>query len=265
MDKTSNLQKFESYLTDRKCRPGTVKVYTYALGLWFSFLNGNEPSKKTAQLYIESLIKKNLSPSTVNLRAHAIRRWFKSRGESLELDYPTSDYYKEPEYLEIEEIEKVIAVCRTPLERALIIVLFDTGVRISELLNVHVDGINWGRKLLSVIRKGGKEALVNVSDKGLQALQEWLDSRQFNTDRVFGSLEYYDAWRLIKSIGKRTGLSGVNIHPHIFRHSRAIYMLMNDAEYHDVQQHLGHKSITTTLNIYGKFKAIHLRKRIPEW
>lgn len=264
MDRASSLQGFEAYLKSR-CRPGTTKVYIHALRLWFSYLNGNNPSQKTAQSYIESLIKKKLSSSTVNLRAHAIRRWFKWRGKSIELDYPTSDYYKEPEYLEIDEIEKVIAVCRTPLERALITLLFDTGVRISELLNIHVDNIDWKRKLISVVRKGGRESWVNVSDKGLQALTEWLDTRQFNTERVFGSLVYYDAWRLFKDIGKRANLDGVNIHPHIFRHSRAIFMLMNEATLYDVQQHLGHKSITTTANIYGKFKAVDLKKRIPAW
>lgn len=263
MDKVSSLQDFESYLKVR-CRPGTAKVYMHALRLWFLYLNGGQPSKKTAQSYIELLIEKKLSSSTVNLRAHAIRRWFKWRGKSIELDYPTSSYYKEPEYLEIDEVEKVIAACRTPLERALVILLFDTGVRISELLGIDVDDVDWKRKLICVVRKGGGESFVNVSDKGLQALKQWLDSRQFNTQKVFGSIEYYPTWRLLKSIGKRSGLDA-NVHPHIFRHSRAIFMLMNDAELYDVQQHLGHKSITTTANIYGKFKAVHLKGRIPSW
>jgi len=264
MDKASSLLGFEAYLKVR-CRPGTAKVYMHALRLWFLYLNGGQPSQKTAQSYIESLITKKLSSSTVNLRAHAIRRWFKWRGKSIELDYPTSDYYKEPEYLEISEVEKVIAVCRTPLERALVILLFDTGVRISELLGIHIDDVDWNRKLISVVRKGGRESYVNASDKGLNALKEWLDTRQFNTERVFGSLEYYPTWRLLKDIGKRANLNGVNIHPHIFRHSRAIFMLMNGATLHDVQQHLAHKSITTTANIYGKFKAVDLRERIPGW
>jgi len=263
MDKASSLLGFEAYLKAR-CRPGTTEVYIHALRLWFSYLNGSEPSRKTAQSYIESLIRKKLSSSTVNLRAHAIRRWFKWRGKSIELDYPTSNYYREPEYLKIDEVEKVISVCRTPLERALIIVLFDTGVRISELLNTHVDDIDWKKKLISVVRKGGRESYVNISDKGLQALREWLDSRQFNTDKVFGSLEYYDAWRLFKDIGKNANLR-INLRPHLLRHSRAIFMLMNGATLHDVQMHLGHMSITTTANVYSRFKAIDLKERIPAW
>lgn len=263
MDKASSLQGFEAYLKVR-CRPGTAKVYMHALRLWFSYLNGSEPSQKTAQSYINLLVGKKLSPSTVNLRGHAIRRWFKWRGKPIELDYPTSVYLKEPEYLNIKEVERVITVCRTPFERALVIVSFDTAIRISELLSIHVDDIDWERKLLSIVRKGGRADLVNISDRGLRALRDWLDSRQFNTDRVFGSVEYYDVWCLLKDIGKRANLK-INLRPHLFRHSRAIHMLMNGATIYAVQQHLGHKNIATTMNVYGRFRAMDLKEQIPKW
>ena len=263
MDKQNILREFTTYL-DARCRPGTSKVYTHALGLWFAYLNDNEPSQQSAQSYINHLLKQKLSPSTINLRGNAIRRWFKSKGMKVELDFPTSIQYKEPEYLEIEEVEKLITVCKTPLERTLVMVLFDTAVRISELLNLRVKDIDWRRKLISVTRKGGHQEWVNIGDKGLQALRFWLDNRGFDTEKVFGGLDYYSAWQLTKNLGKRSGVK-VNIHPHIFRHSRAIFMRMNGAELADVQQHLGHKSITTTANIYGRFKAVDLKNRIPKW
>jgi len=263
MDKVSSLREFELYLSAR-CRPSTTKVYVHALKLWFSYLNGSDPSQRTAQSYIDSLIKMKLSSSTINLRGHAIRRWFKWRGKTIELDYPTSIHLGDPEYLTIDEIGRLIAVCRTPLERMLVIVLFDTAIRISELLNLYVDCIDWKRKLISITRKGGKSDLVNVSDRGLQALRDWLDARAFNTEKVLGNIEYYDVWALIKSIGKRANLR-VKLRPHLFRHSRAIHMLMNGAALTDVQQHLGHRSIATTANVYGRFKAIDLKARIPKW
>jgi len=262
MDKLNTIQQFESYLNAR-CQPGTAKVYVNALKLWLSYLNGNEPSQKSAQSYINSLIKKKLSPSTVNLRGSAIRRWFKYQGIKIELDYPTAIRLKEPQYLSIEEVEQVIAACRTPLERALVIILFDTAVRVSELMNLRIKDIDWNKGLLSVTRKGGGGDLVNISDRGAKALRDWIDSRQLDTERVFGSVEYYDVWRLLRVIGKRAGLK--NVRPHIFRHSRAIQMLSNGATIYAVQQHLGHKNISTTMNVYGRFKAADLKEQIPSW
>lgn len=261
MDKSNTLTEFGHYVSAR-CRPGTAKVYVHALKLWFNYLDGGKPSQETAQSYVNHLINRKLSRSTINLRGHAIKRWFKWMGSPIELDYPTSVNIKEPEYLNIKEVEKVIAVCRTPLERALVIVLFDTAVRISELLNIRVDDIDWSRGLLSVTRKGGNRDLVNISDRGLKALREWLDSRQLNTERVFGSIEYYDVWGLLRSIGARVKLK---LRPHMFRHSRAVFMLMNNASLHDVMMHLGHKSINTTAAIYGRYTAMDLKKRIPKW
>jgi site-specific recombinase XerD len=68
---------------------------------------------------------------------------------------------------------------------------------------------------------------------------------------------------MLKDLGKRANIN--NMHPHILRHSRAIAMLRGGAKPFVVQQHLGHKSITTTMNIYGMFMASDLKAEIPQW
>jgi len=258
-----NVQEFRSYL-EARYRPGTAKVYADAVARWLSSTNGVAPTQESAQAYINSLIKDGLSSSTVNLRAHSIKKWFKWQGSKIELDYPTSIRPRDPEYLSPAELKKVISVCRTPLEKALVVVLFDTALRISELLNIRVSDIDWENGLLSVTRKGGWVDKVNISGKGIEALKEWLSHRPVNDTKVFGSIEYYDAWRLLKKIGQRAKLS-INLRPHIFRHSRAIQMLMKGATIQDVMLHLGHKNMNTTASIYGRFKAVDLKRRIPQW
>ena len=129
---------------------------------------------------------------------------------------------------------------------------------------MHVDDINWEGGLLSVISKGGKADFVNISSRGLEALRIWLDNRQIDTEKVFGSIEYYDAWRLLRNISKR-GKFRIELRPHLLRHSRAIQMLRNGATIYAVQQHLRHRSISTTMNIYGRFKAGDLKEQIPKW
>lgn len=260
MSYKNDLAKFEEYLTDR-VSPNTVRVYIYALRQWFQALNGNRPSQEAAQAYIDRLTKANKSPSTANLRAQAIIRFFRWKGKQITLDCPTVRL-GEPEYLMLEQIEKLLAVSNTVLEETLITVLFDTAVRVSELLNLELGDIDWDNGFISVVRKGSRREEVNISEKALSVLSAWIEVRESESKRVFMDLTYYDAWSILRAVGKRADMK---VHPHIFRHSRAIHMLMNGAELHTVKEHLGHVNIATTANIYGRFKAIHLKELVPAW
>lgn len=260
MSYKADLVKFGEYLAER-VSPGTTRMYMYALRHWFNSLNGTKPSQESAQAYIDRLSKTGKSASTANLRAHAIIRFFRWKGKPINLDCPTVRI-GEVKYLVIEQIEKLLASCVTVLEETLIIVLFDTAVRISELLGLQLDNINWTEGFISVIRKGGRREEVNISEKALAALNDWIDVRESESKSVFMDMPYYDAWSIIKNTGKR---AGVEVSPHIFRHSRAIHMLMNGADIRVVKDHLGHKNIATTINIYGRFMAVHLKKLVPVW
>lgn len=260
MNYSNELSEFTEYLANHTS-PNTARVYIYALEQWFKSLNGTKPSRRSAQAYLDNLTKAKKSPSTVSLRGNAIMRWFKYKGTPVSLDCPTIRI-GEVEYLIIEQIEKLLASCTTVFEYTLVVVLFDTAVRISELLNLELNDINWDGGFISVIRKGGRREEVNISTKGLDALSNWLDARESDDKRVFMDIPYYTAWLAIKTVGKRAGIAA---HPHIFRHSRAVQMLMKGAELHTVKEHLGHTSIATTSNIYGRFKAVHLKKLVPSW
>lgn len=256
----SDLNRFEEYLMTR-VSPGTAKAYMYALRRWFETLNGNKPSLQLAQTHVDMLSRSGKSANTVSLRAHAIMRYFRWKGKPITLDCPTIRI-NEPEYLVIGQIEELLAACNTVLEATLIIVLFDTAVRISELLNLELDDIDWDGGFISVVRKGGREEKVNISEKALAALDKWIAVRESTSKRVFMDLTYYRAWSILKAVGKR---AGIKVHPHIFRHSRAVHMLMNGAEMYTVKEHLGHVNIATTINIYGRLKAVHLKELVPSW
>lgn len=260
MKHEQELIRFERYLTQHS-QPGTTRMYCYAVRSWFNSANGNGATKESAQKYIDSLVKKGLSASTVALRAHAIMRLFKFRGKPISLDCPTIRM-PQPKYLTLDKVNALLASSSSQLELTLITVLFDTAVRISELLNLELNDIDWNGKTVTVVRKGGRRQEVNVSDRALEVLAVWIAAQPQKTKMVFGSLEYWDAWSIVKGIGKRAGIS---VTPHTLRHSRARQMLKSGATLHDVQQHLGHSSITTTANIYGMFTASDLRERIPSW
>ena len=256
---------FEIYLGN-KVRPKTAALYVRALRLWFAWcreknykiLNGI-----TAQDYINYLVNDGkLNPNTVNSRAHGIMRYMRWKNIPVALDLP-SIKRSEPVYLKPNEIEKVIEGCRDILEKAVILTLYDTAIRINELLGLKVGDIDKTAKLIKVTRKGGAEDLVNIDDRALHALNLWIASRGISSGNVFLSMNYNSAWKLVKNVGKRAGFED-RIHPHIFRHSRAIMMLMNKTPINIVQRHLGHKSVATTIDIYGKFMAADIKDMIPK-
>ena len=261
MNYSHSIQQYSDYMKGR-VRPSTLRVYVNALKLFFVNVNGNPLTATLVQKYFDTLTKSGKSPSTVSLRAHAVMSFFKWQRVNMHIDCPAITM-KKPEYLKMDEVERVIAACKTQLEKTVIVMLFDTAVRISELLNLTMDDIDWQHKTITVTRKGGRETEVNVSDKALAELKTWLNMRREKSDRVFMDLDYYTAWGMIKTVGRRAGIG--NTHPHIFRHSRAISMLKSGAKPYVVQQHLGHRSIATTMDIYGAFLAADLREEIPEW
>lgn len=259
MDYIKELTKFGDYL-GKRVSPGTTRVYLSALRYWFSTLNGGEPSPEAAQQFVDTQAAVR-SASTVNIKAHAIMRWYKWKGKNVDLDCPTVRA-PDPEYLNMDQFTIVINACNTALEEAIIIPLFDTAVRVSELLNLEIDDIDWQSKTISVTRKGGKKEKVNISDKGLAALGKWLRVRNSQSRRVFMDLTYNDAWWIVRRVGKR---AGIELHPHMMRHSRAIMMLKAGAKPYIVQQHLGHKRLATTMDIYGRFTVEDLKEEIPSW
>lgn len=265
----TDLTAFVNYLDSRVSR-GTIDTYVDNILRWIKYvhdryggLNGNL-NPRTAQEYIYALTKAGKSSNTVSVSGYAIRRFLSWNGvkpEDMKLDIP-SIKFKEPRYRTLDEVNKIISVCATPLETVLVTLLFDTGARVSEILNLTLDDIDWDAGMVTVTRKGGRKDNVNISNKSSDALKKWLKSRKFNSKRVFGDLDYYTTWKMVKKIGKRVN---VETNPHIFRHSRAIHLLKNRVPIGVVSQHLGHRNIMTTMNIYGRFTAVDLKDQLAEW
>lgn len=261
MQSTEELNQFTEYMKGR-VGESTLHMYVHALNHFFASINGSALTPELAQEYLNSLTKLGKSPSTVGLRAHAIMNYFKYKKMDVHLDCPPIKV-KKPEYLKPPEIDMVIKACRTQLEKTIVVMLYDTAVRISELLNLTTDNIDWDNGMISVIRKGGRETEVNMSPKASRELKSWLNMRQGASKKVFMDLDYYTVWGMVKAIGRRAGMT--NVHPHIFRHSRAIQLLRSRVPINIVSQHLGHKSISTTIDIYGQFTTMDIKEQIVSW
>ncbi len=152
--------------------------------------------------------------------------------------------------------------------RAMLELLYATGLRVSELISLKFSNINLNERFVRVLGKGSKERLVPFGDKAKNFMAVYINKRKPFTDpeesvfisRLGKKLSRIEFWRQLKNIAKNAGINK-NITPHTLRHSFASHLLAGGADIRFVQEMLGHSSISTT-QIYthldnGKLKQQH--------
>lgn len=204
---------------------------------------------------------------------------------------------KEVEFLEAEEVERILEMAKGDSfkalrDRAILELLFSSGLRVSELININRDKLDLKNQEFTVLGKGDKIRLVFVSNSAKQALERYLDKRTDIDPALFvrdaKALEKFSiknekqkikrnetlrltprsVQRIVKYYSAKAGIIK-DVHPHTFRHSFATDLLINGADIRSVQAMLGHSSITTT-QIYTHItnqqlkeihKTFHARRR----
>lgn len=188
-----------------------------------------------------------------------------------------------PKALSFAEIEKLLEAVGVDAkgdlsvlmmrDRALLELLYGTGARISELINLSVDDVSHLSPELPILRlhgKGDKERLVPVGKPAMKALEVYLvrarpvlSTSGKGTPALFlnargGKLSRQSAWQILQDAAERAGLAG-KVSPHTMRHSFATHLLENGADVRVVQELLGHASVTTT-QIYTMVTVDQLRE-----
>jgi integrase/recombinase XerD len=157
-------------------------------------------------------------------------------------------------------------------DRAILEVLYGTGIRISELVGLSLADVDLDGALLRAFGKGSKERIVPLGRPAVKSLRRWFDggrealspeqwARRGDAEAVFlntrgGRLTRAGAWLVVKKHGDRAGL-GERLTPHVLRHSCATHLLDHGADIRAVQELLGHVSISTT-QVYTKVSTERL-------
>lgn len=187
---------------------------------------------------------------------------------------------KLPDTLDYTEIEKLLDAIDlgTPeggRNRAMLEVLYSSGLRVSELVDLRMNNVYFDAGFLRVVGKGNKERLVPVGKDALKYLKIYKDEIRVHLSVQSGSESYMFLNRrgkkltrvmvftIIKQLAAKIGLKKV-ISPHTFRHSFATHLIEGGADLRAVQEMLGHESITTT-EIYTHLDRDYLRQVIQEF
>ena len=167
---------------------------------------------------------------------------------------------KTPEYLSKKEIKELLTATTNLPSKTMVALLYDSGARIGEMLGLTVEGIDWNGALY-VVRKGGREDWVNVSEWGMEYLAEWMDKRTGNHPKVFGPITYYEIYQSLKIAAKKAGLP--QFYPHMLRHSRAVHLRQDGVSWEEIGYQLGHINPTITVKYYTRPDTFDLKAVIP--
>ena len=259
----------KSILDQKNYSKKTIENYNRDLNKFFKFLNDykikdiKKITKETVRLYFLKQKNNNISNRTLGRYYSSLNSFFIYSIEHEYIgvnplkfiDYPK--YTKKiPEYIYDYQLEKLLNEktsenVEIELRNKLIIhLLLDTGVRVSELVNIKVHDIDVEERIIKVFGKGSKERFVFFTSKTKELLTNYLIKRKEKaiTDNLFinykgEKLTERSVQKIIKLVGEKIGL---DIHPHLLRHTFATDLLNKGADIRMIQELLGHENLDTT-------------------
>ena len=265
--------QYINYLrVERGLADNTVQAYSRDLNRFFQFLESHSlsPLKVTQNRISEyvSMIGNGLSARSVARNVSAIKMFFRFLAAEGKIKCSPARLLESqrlsrrlPGTLTPGEVERLI--CQPDLsnpkgqrDRAMLEILYATGLRVSELVSLELLNINLEAGYLRTLGKGSKERVVPMGEKAIKAVKEYLSNgrphltRGNNSSYLFPNLRgrpmtRQGFWKIIKKCGRQAGIKK-NITPHILRHSFASHLLEGGADLRAVQVMLGHADISTT-------------------
>jgi site-specific recombinase XerD len=199
------------------------------------------------------------------------------RREGLRTDQPALDVelpkaeQRKPKVLRMPEVASMIkarverpgGTSLAPRDRAIIELLYGSGIRRAELADLNLDDVDFGQRVAQVTGKGNKRRMVPLTEASVMAMQSYLHVRPASTDRAFflsnrnARLGLRQVWKIVKDYAAQSGVDRATTHA--MRHSFATHFIEGGGDVSSLQRLLGHANIATT-QIYIDQSIAHLKK-----
>lgn len=288
VDEYLTVLKFEKNLSEN-----TIAAYKRDLMKFIDFAKTkkkvsdvDEITHKTVSEYFNYLRKTEIAVSSSARNLSSLKGFFKYldannyvRRDPTEKLLPMRTERKLPEVLSVEETEKILNAPDTSnklglRDRAILELLYSSGLRVSELTNLKIPDIFFDEEVLRILGKGSKERIVPFGQSAEKFLKEYLyksrpllEKRNRSENFVFlnsrgGKLSRMSIWQIVNKYVKQAGITK-EVHPHTFRHSFATHLIEGGADLRAVQEMLGHADISTT-QIYTHIDRDFIRQEYKE-
>lgn len=281
----------------------TIISYKYAFVSLLQFVNDKykkeistlelkDLNKETIEKYLEYLEKeKNNSISTINQRLAAIKSFFNyltiedieyislcNEIHSIKIKKTKQETIK---YLSKEGIKEILSLPKTSIENgvrdlAILTLLYDSGARVQELVNIKTKDIDFNKKTVYLFGKGRKARIVPLISQTIKILEKYI--KIYNIPINSDNLLFYNSQKealtrmgITYIIKKYVSIARnknplefqINVTPHTFRHSKAMHLLESGVNLIYIRDFLGHESVTTT-EIYARANPENKRKAIEK-
>jgi integrase/recombinase XerD len=268
-------ERVQSYLDFCRIEKGlsinSLQAFRRDLERFGTFLNGLPPEQVTLEFlrrYVDRLRGEGLAKRSSARHVSTLRGFFRHlieegvlSSDPCELLTPMQTEQSIPKYLTPKRVDQLLAAdttgeptaCRN---RAMIDLLYATGVRVSELISLRISDLDEASGTLRVLGKGNKQRIVPVGRQALASLRSFLIGGRpallkgrsspylFVTARGM-RMTRQGFWKLLKQRGKAAGIFS-DLSPHVLRHTFATHLLEGGADLRSVQSMLGHSDIGTT-------------------
>lgn len=280
------INKYLDYLkTERRYSQKTITSYYGDLVEYDDFIKNNcieilDINYDVVNRYLKYLYEKKISKSSISRKLSSIRGLYNYliRENIVSINYfnevsnPKKDLYL-PRFLKREELDKIFSVCdnKSPIEQRDTLVmelLYATGLRVSELVNIKVANIDQKNRTIKVLGKGSKERIVIFNNHTKEAMDIYLREgyKTFNKEgsqylilnKYGNKLSERYVRNIVDKFVRKAGLN-IKIGPHTLRHTFATDMLENGSDLMTVKELLGHESLNTT-SIYTHVTNEHIKK-----
>ncbi|MFA4889306.1 MAG: site-specific tyrosine recombinase XerD [Candidatus Omnitrophota bacterium] len=284
------IDTFLNYLSvERGLSNNTILSYRQDLNYYLDFLNNcrvlalSKISKNDITGFMFSQKDRGIAANSIARRLAAIRMFHRflvreritANDPSSLLESPKL-WKKIPDTLSLNEVDALISqpnIRETQgiRDRAALEVIYATGMRVSEAVNLKKDFVNLSAGFLRCVGKGNKERVIPLGKKAVASINRYLEAARpkllgikesefLFISRLGKKISRQSFWKMIKKYASSAGIKK-NIKPHILRHSFATHLLERGADLRSVQEMLGHANISTT-QIYthinkDRLKAVH--------
>lgn len=280
------IESFLDHLrVERRLAAHTLESYARDLGALAAYAAGIErPVERLDRAELEAFVReqrgRGLAPRSVARLVAAVRGFYRFMVLDRRIDgspaddlHPPRAWAALPKFLSLEEVDQLIA--RPDLDRpigvrdrAMIELLYATGLRVSELINVRLADLHLDEQYLTCVGKGSKERLVPIGEQAADWIRTYIsDARKQllkgrQSPKLFvnargGPLSRVGFWKILKQYARAAGFAQ-RVSPHVLRHSFATHLLDRGADLRAIQLMLGHADLSTT-QIYTHVLEARLR------
>lgn len=264
----------EMLSAERGASPNTIDAYRRDVEQFWAECKKTVPAavvRSDISDFIAFLNKKNYTTKSIARKISSLREYFKFLYSEKEIkDNPTVNILTPklekplPKFLTTDEIQRLIAAAKGHKDvryqrmAVMLTLMYACGLRVSELVELPENCINYDKRQILVRGKGNKERLLPIAEKAMHEVLDYLAYRDcflkkgrrsmwlFPSFSSSGHITRVAFFRDIKELAAQAGISPAKVSPHVLRHSFATHLLNNNADLRSVQQMLGHSSIATT-------------------